>query len=97
VKEMTPCEGCVFIEGTEANRSEYTRALFEACVEGITPFYCHERPDVCRGWVGAVNARWAGVDLTTEETQRHITVSRMGAEILGICIETANVAGVFRD
>lgn len=50
-----PCAGCAFRAGTEANSTPHTVALARACVEGIRPFYCHENPGLCRGWVAAVN------------------------------------------
>lgn len=52
-----PCGGCAFRRGTEAEQTPHTVALARACVEGLRPFYCHEHPGPCRGFVAAVNLR----------------------------------------
>lgn len=78
-----PCATCAFRSGTEANRSWHTVTLARACVEGIVPFYCHEKPQMCRGFVAAVNLRGAPAD---ENDARWAQVNRHLADILGDAI-----------
>lgn len=47
-----PCATCAFRPGTEANTSWHTVMLAKFCVEGRTPFDCHEKPQLCRGFIG---------------------------------------------
>jgi hypothetical protein len=61
-------------------------ALARLCVEGITPFSCHEKPQLCRGFIAAVNLRGAP---DTEDDRRWQEVARDSADILGRCIDAA--------
>lgn len=81
-----PCETCAFRRGTEANRTAHTMELARLCVEGIVPFHCHEQPQLCRGFVAAVNLRGAPVD---EEDRRWKEVAAFAADLLGACIDAA--------
>lgn len=73
-----PCDGCAFRLGTEANASVHTMQLARMCVEGITPFQCHEHQHVCRGWMAAVNLLGAP---ESEHERRWMQVNAMGAEL----------------
>lgn len=84
-----PCATCAFRPGTQANQSWYTMALARMCVEGITPFSCHEQPQACRGWIAAVNLRGAP---NTEDDRRWCEASRAGAELIAACIDSAKQA-----
>lgn len=88
-KDGGPCATCAFRLGTQANQSAYTTMLAQLCVEGITPFDCHERPQLCRGWIAAVNLR--GVPESSED-RRHMEASRLAAEILADAIEVGAAA-----
>lgn len=85
-----PCAGCAFRAGTQANQTAHTMQLARLCVEGITPFLCHEHPHACRGWVAAVNLRGAP---ESEDDKRWATVAAYSAELLGDAID----AGVAAD
>jgi hypothetical protein len=84
-----PCHDCAFRRGTEAHGTAHTVALAQLCVEGLTPFYCHVRPGLCRGFIAAANLR--GVP-TTEEERRHAEVSRECADLLADLIGMARAA-----
>lgn len=89
-----PCATCAFRLGTEANRSEHTNLLARLCVEGITPFDCHEHTRLCRGWIAAVNLIAAeGLD-TSEDARRHREAMAFAADMLGRCIDRAVAADV---
>lgn len=81
-----PCATCAFRPGTEASQSQHTVALARLCVEGGRYFHCHEQPQLCRGFVAAVNLR--GVP-ETEDGRRWMDVCRDAADILGDCIAAA--------
>lgn len=82
-----PCASCAFRPGTEANLSPHTDMLARFCVEGVTPFNCHERPGFCRGWIAAVNLR--AEDITDDEDAlRYRTAMADGAAIL-TCVARA--------
>lgn len=79
-----PCETCAFRAGTEANRSAHTVALAQLCVEGLTPFHCHERPAFCRGWIAAVNLKHE-IERdapNTFESRMRVEAMRMAADVL---------------
>jgi hypothetical protein len=57
-----PCATCAFRPGTEASRSEHTVVLARLCVEGGREFHCHEKAQLCRGWIAAVNLRGVPFD-----------------------------------
>lgn len=84
-----PCATCAFRSGTEAHQADYTYALARLCVEGGVPFYCHEQEQLCRGFIAAVNVR--GVP-ANEDERRWAEVARMGADVLGRCIDAAKAA-----
>lgn len=52
-----PCATCAFRVGTEANVTEHTMTLARLCVEGFRTFHCHETPQLCRGFIAALNLR----------------------------------------
>jgi hypothetical protein len=81
-----PCATCAFRLNTEAACSQHTSTLAKLCVEGITPFHCHEAPTLCRGWIAAVNLN--GVP-ETEDERRWMECARAAAEILATCIASA--------
>ncbi len=81
-----PCATCAFRHGTEASKAEYTVELARLCVEGFTLFHCHERPQVCRGFMAALNVRGVPVD---EDDRRWAEVCREAADLLGDCIDRA--------
>lgn len=81
-----PCATCAFRPGTEANGTAHTMALARACVEGVTPFHCHEQPRLCRGFIAAVNLRGAPAD---EEERRRAYAAQLFADLLGRCIDAA--------
>lgn len=74
-----PCETCAFRPGTEANLTGHTRELAELSVEGLRPFYCHERMQLCRGYVAAANLR--GVP-ENEDDRRHVEACGLAADVL---------------
>jgi len=67
----------------------HTTELARLCVEGIVPFHCHERPQVCRGFNAAVTLRGVPED---EEDRRWMEVARFAAEILSQAIEVGKAA-----
>jgi hypothetical protein len=81
-----PCASCAFRAGTEANMTEHTVTLARLCVESLRPFYCHERPGLCRGFIAAINMRGVPED---EEDRRWRVVAGDAADILGACIAAA--------
>lgn len=81
-----PCATCAFRTGTEASQTPHTQELARLCVEGLTPFYCHERPRLCRGWIAAVNLNGVADD---EDSRRRREVCSYAAEILAAAIERA--------
>lgn len=56
-QEGGPCATCAFRPGTEANQTEHTTALVRLCVEGMRLFHCHEKKQLCRGYLAAANLR----------------------------------------
>lgn len=80
-----PCDGCAFRRGTEANTTWHTSELARLCVEGLTPFMCHEHPGLCRGFVAAINLRGAPED---EDDRRWMECARFSADVLSDAIET---------
>lgn len=84
-----PCATCAFRIGTQANLSPHTVELARLCVEGFREFYCHERPQVCRGFNAAINLR--GVP-QGEDDRRWSEVAGMAADVLQQCIEAAKAA-----
>lgn len=78
-----PCETCAFRSGTEANQTEHTLLLAKLCVEAVTPFHCHEQPQLCRGFIAAVNLN--GVPLT-EDARRFQQAAAFAAEVLAEAI-----------
>lgn len=84
-----PCATCAFRLGTQANLSEHTVALAKLCVEGISPFSCHEKPQLCRGWIAAVNVlEFEGLP-QDEDSKRHREVMAHAADMLSMCISAA--------
>ena len=81
-----PCATCAFRHGTEASQSAHTTELARACVEGLVSFHCHEHPQLCRGFVAAVNLRGAAL---SEDERRWQEVCAIAADVLGACIEAA--------
>lgn len=81
-----PCATCAFRPGTQANGTPYTVALARLCVEGSRLFYCHENPQLCRGFVAAINLRGVPED---EEHRRWCDVAGHAADMLQMCIEAA--------
>lgn len=58
-KEMNPmCVGCAFKLGTVANNKTRTVLTAVKCVLAEEPFYCHEKPHVCNGWLNVINANY---------------------------------------
>jgi hypothetical protein len=85
-----PCATCAFRPGSEANRSQHTRELVNLCVEGLREFHCHERPQLCRGFIAAINLR--GVP-ATEADRQLAEVAGCAADILGMAIDAAARGG----
>jgi len=81
-----PCATCAFRHGTEANTSEHTVILARLCVEGLRPFYCHEQPGLCRGFVAAANLR--GVP-QNEDERRWQAVNAFAADTYSDMITAA--------
>lgn len=85
-----PCATCAFRPGSEASQTAHTVSIAKLCVEGIVPFHCHEKPQLCRGFIAAANARWAdNPDFNSEREQRHREACRFVAERLGEAIGMA--------
>lgn len=80
-----PCATCAFRKGTEANRTSHTVELAKFCVEGISPFDCHEHKRLCRGWIAAVNLKAQVGDMDDKK----IAACRLAAELFGRCIDAA--------
>lgn len=59
--------------------------LAKLCVEGLVPFDCHEKAQLCRGFIAAVNLRGAP---TTRTERRHAEAAKSAAEMLGLVIRT---------
>jgi hypothetical protein len=78
-----PCATCAFRPGTEANQTAHTLLLAKACVEGVRPFHCHEQPQLCRGFVAAVNLRGAP---QTKADKRHAQASAVMVDVLAMAI-----------
>lgn len=85
-----PCATCAFRPGTEANTTAHTITLARLCVEGLRPFYCHEQPQLCRGFIAATNLR--GVP-ETEEARRWQEINAAAADLYADAI----AAGVDAD
>lgn len=81
-----PCATCAFRSGTEANRTPRTMQLARLCVEGGREFMCHEKPQLCRGFIAAINLRGIPDD---EEARRWCAAAGMAADVLAACIEAA--------
>ena len=79
-----PCDTCAFRRGTEANQTWHTMALARACVEGLRPFHCHERPQLCRGFIAAANLRG---EPRTAADRRHMEAARHVADVLSEAIQ----------
>lgn len=84
-----PCATCAFRSGSEASRTDYTVALAVSCVEGLVPFHCHEKDQLCRGWIAAVNLNGPP---TTREQRRHQKAAAMVADAIGQAIEVGKAA-----
>lgn len=81
-----PCATCAFRPGSEANRTEHTQALVRLSVEGFREFHCHEKPQLCRGYIAAANLR--GVPRTKAE-RRQAEAAGAAADMLAECISMA--------
>ena len=85
-----PCATCAFRAGTEANRTMHTMLLAALCVEGVTPFDCHEHPRVCRGWTAAVNLKAQAGEVSDDpEAVKYRQAMCDGADIIAMCIAAA--------
>lgn len=84
-----PCATCAFRSGTQANTAWHTVELARLCVEGLVPFYCHEQPQMCRGFVAAANLR--GVP-ESEDDKRWAAVNAIAADMMATAIEHAKAA-----
>lgn len=84
-----PCATCAFREGTEANQTWHTVELARLCVEGFRYFYCHEQPQLCRGFVAAMNLRGTP---ETEAERRWAEVNRMAADMFAEAIAVGKAA-----
>jgi hypothetical protein len=84
-----PCATCAFRDGTEANTTAHTVTLATFCVEGLRPFYCHEQPRLCRGYIAAVNLLGTP---KTKADKRHAAAAAFVADMLGFCIGNAAAA-----
>lgn len=87
-----PCVTCAFRVGTEANTTPHTVILARLCVEGSRPFYCHERPGLCRGFVAALNLRGV-IPADDVEAKRWETANAFAADVYAQAI----AAGVEAD
>lgn len=81
-----PCATCAFRPGTQANQTEHTQILVRLCVEGFREFHCHEKPQLCRGFIAALNLR--GVP-EGEDEQRACAAAGFAADILNDAITVA--------
>ncbi len=84
-----PCATCAFRPGTEANLTPSTVELARLSVEGFREFFCHERPQVCRGFNAAMNLR--GVP-TTDDDRKWSEMAGHGADILSFASHRAKEA-----
>lgn len=84
-----PCATCAFRLGTEANRSAHTVELARLSVEGFREFHCHEKPQICRGYIAAINLRGVPRD---EQDRQWSVVAGDAADLLQRCIEGARDA-----
>ncbi len=90
-----PCATCAFRVGTEANQTWHTMALARLSVEGGRMFHCHERVQLCRGFVAALNLRGAPQD---EDDRNWAVVAGHAADMFTQCIDAAVAAdAVARD
>lgn len=81
-----PCATCAFRPGTEANQTEHTVMLAQLCVEGGRSFDCHEQPQLCRGFIAAINLR--GVP-EGKAAERWAVVAGDAADLIARCIDAA--------
>lgn len=81
-----PCATCAFRSGSQANLTEHTQALVRFCVEGFREFHCHEKPQLCRGFIAAMNLR--GVPKTKAE-RKQSDAAGAAADVLSQCIAMA--------
>lgn len=84
-----PCATCAFRPGTEANATASTVELARLCVEGMRLFHCHEKTQLCRGFVAAVNLRGVPSD---EDDQKWAEVAGFAADVLGDAIDDAKAS-----
>jgi hypothetical protein len=84
-----PCTTCAFRPGTQANQTWRTIELARMCVEGFRLFHCHEQPQLCRGYIAALNLRGAP---ESEDDRRWSIVAGHAADMLSDCIESARKA-----
>lgn len=84
-----PCATCAFSPGTQANQAEHTMELARLCVEGFRTFSCHEQPQLCRGFIAAINLRGVPQD---EDDRRWCVVAGDAADFLSRCIDVAKQA-----
>jgi hypothetical protein len=82
-KQGGPCATCAFRNGTEASQTPHTMTLARLCVEGLSPFMCHEKPGLCHGFIAAANLRGAPC---TETDIEYAAVCRETAEHLADAI-----------
>jgi hypothetical protein len=64
-------------------------ALVVACVEGLVPFYCHEKDQLCRGFVAASNLRGAPKN---RADKRHAKAAAIVAEVIAQAIAFGKAA-----
>jgi hypothetical protein len=81
-----PCLTCAFRQGTEANTTPHTMTLARLCVEGFRQFHCHEQPQLCRGWLAALNLRGTP---ESQDDKNWSVVAGHAADVLAQCIATA--------
>lgn len=81
-----PCATCAFRPGTAANQAPHTRQLVNLCVEGFREFHCHERPQLCRGFIAAINLR--GVPASDDE-RKMAEVAGCAADVLYMAVDAA--------
>lgn len=81
-----PCATCAFRSGTIPNQSCHTMILARLCVEGLRLFLCHEKSQVCRGYIAAINLR--GVPQTKAD-QEWCDMAGLAADVLGDAIAEA--------
>lgn len=82
-----PCATCAFRKGTRPNETEHTTTLAMLCVEGLTPFHCHEHPQLCRGWIAAVNVLYLDGVPQDEDAVHHREACAFAAEALSEAIQ----------